>query len=143
MRKSNFFKKAFSSVGRSSPHFQKMKQVALHIVLTFLLVGSLAVIGSGFFVVLASPDAGEEFSIEVTASAPDNMELNNQLTSINYRLETMESDLESEIEEMQESNVKLDTIAGLLGYVFGALFLLIVIVMFIAFYKLFNRFFRF
>ena len=145
MRKSNFLKKTFSSVGTSSPHFQKIKAVTLYIAVMLLLLGSSIIMGSGFVVALASPDVDTviESPVVVTASAPDNTEINNQLTSINYHLESMESNMETYNVEMQETNIKLDTVVGLLAYVIGAMVMLIVIVMFIAFYNLFNRFFRF
>lgn len=137
MRKSNFFEKAFSSVGTSSPHFQKIKAVAFNIVVLLMLLGS-AIVG-GSFTVFAQENVIQE---EVTSSSPDS-DISSQLTSINYRLDDISKSMEDDIAELQDVNTNLETLIGVNGYIFGGIFLIIVCILFIALYKLFNTFFRF
>lgn len=137
MRKSNFFKKAFSSVGTSSPHFQKIKAVTFNIVVLLMLLGS-AIVG-GAITVFAQENITNQ---EVTSSVPDSDVLA-ELTSINYRLDDINSTLESDIAELQDTNKNLEILIGVNGHIFGGIFLIIVCILFIALYKLFNTFFRF
>lgn len=137
MRKSNFLKKAFSSVGTSSPHFQKIKAVTFNIVVLLTLLGSA--IAGGTITVFAQENITNQ---EVTSSVPDSDVLA-ELTSINYRLDDINSTLESDIAELQDTNKNLEILIGVNGHIFGGIFLIIVCILFIALYKLFNTFFRF
>lgn len=137
MRKSNFFKKTFSSVGTSSPHFQKIKAVTFNIVVLLTLLGS-AIVG-GAITVFAQENMIQE---EVTSSAPDS-DISSQLTSINYRLDDISKSMEDDIAELQDTNKNLEILIGVNGHIFGGIFLIIVCILFIALYKLFNTFFRF
>ena len=137
MRKSNFLKKTFSSVGTRSPHFQKIKVVTFNIVMLLTLLGS-AIVG-GSFTVFAQENVIQE---EVTSSVPSDDVLA-ELTSINYRLDDINSTLEDDVAELQDVNTNLETLIGVNGYIFGGIFLIIICIMFIALYKLFNTFFRF
>lgn len=137
MRKSNFLKKTFSSVGTSSPHFQKIKAVTFNIVVLLTLLGSVIV--GGTITVFAQENITNQ---EVTSSVPDSDVLA-ELTSINYRLDDINSTLESDIAELQDTNKNLEILIGVNGHIFGGIFLIIVCILFIALYKLFNTFFRF
>lgn len=138
MRKSNFLKKAFSSVGTSSPHFQK-KFVTYNISALLLIMGNMFVF-SGSITAFAQEDITP---MEVTTSAPDNSAMLAELTSINYRLDDLNTTLEEDVVELQNTNEKLDTLVGVSGYIFGAIFMIIICIVFIAVCKLFNTFFRF
>ena len=136
MRKSNF-KKTFSSVGTSSPHFQKIKVVTINITMLLTLLGSIMI---GGLTVFAQESVHQE---EVTSSIPSDSDVLAELTSINYRLDDINSTLENDIEELQNTNENLEILVGVNSRIFGGIFLIIVCILFIALYKLFNTFFRF
>ena len=133
MRKSNFFKKSFSFVGTSSPHF--LKRLVTFNITAFLILGSIILPGNHLV-------ANAQGNIEVSASSPDSAILA-ELTSLNYRLDDLESLVEEDVAELQDINTNVQVLSGVAGHIFGAVFLLIAIIVFIAIYKLLNIFFRF
>ena len=135
MRKSNFFKKSFSSVGTSSPHFRK-RFVTFNIS-AFLVLGSLTL--SGNYIIA---NAEENVTVEVTASSPDTAVLA-ELRSLNYRMDDLETLVEEDVQELQDINKNVQVLNGVAGHIFGAIFLIAFCIVFIALYKLFNTFFRF
>lgn len=80
--------------------------------------------------------------MEVSASSPDSAILA-ELTSLNYRIDDLESLVEEDVAELQDINTNVQVLSGVAGHIFGAVFLLIAIIVFIAIYKLLNIFFRF
>lgn len=133
MRKSNFFKKSFSFVGTSSPHF--LKRLVTFNITAFLILGSIILPGNHLV-------ANAQGNIEVSASSPDSAILA-ELTSLNYRIDDLESLVEEDVAELQDINTNVQVLSGVAGHIFGAVFLLIAIIVFIAIYKLLNIFFRF
>lgn len=123
-------------MGTSSPHFQK-GLVTFNITLLLTLLGSFLV---GGLTVFAQENVVNQ---EVTSSVPYGSDVLAELTSINYRLDDINSTLENDIEELQNTNKNLEILIGVNGHIFGGIFLIIVCIMFIALYKLFNTFFRF
>jgi hypothetical protein len=133
MRKSNFLKKSFSFVGTSSPHF--LKRLVTFNITAFLILGSIILPGNHLV-------ANAQGNIEVSASSPDSAILA-ELTSLNYRIDNLESLVEEDVAELQDINTNVQVLSGVAGHIFGAVFLLIAIIVFIAIYKLLNIFFRF
>lgn len=135
MRKSNFLKKSFSFVGTSSPHFRK--RLVTFNILASLILGSLTLPGNYIIA-----NAEENVTVEVTASSPDTAILA-ELTSLNYRIDDLEALAEEDIAELQDINKNVQVLTGVASYIFGGIFLIIAIIVFIAVYKLFNTFFHF
>ena len=138
MRKSNFLKKSFSSEGKFSPHFQGKKIVTLNIILGLLIgiVGNCKVANAQ--VVTGSTELK---LIEVTSSVPDDILA--ELKDVNYHLNDVEIALQQDYLELNKVRDNTEILVNISGYIFGAIFLIIVCIVFIAVYKLFSIFFRF
>lgn len=135
MRKSNFLKKSFSSEGKFSPHFQGKKIVTLNIILGLLIgVGNCKVAN-------AEVVTGSTELIEVTSSVPDDILA--ELKDVNYHLNDVEIALQQDYLELIKVRDNTEILVNISGYIFGAIFLIIVCIVFIAVYKLFSIFFRF
>lgn len=134
MRKSNFLKKSFSSEGKFSPHFQGKKIVTLNIILGLLIgiVGNCKVANAHV--------VSTEF-IEVTSSVPDDILA--ELKDVNYHLNDVEIALQQDYLDLKKVRDNTEILVNISGYIFGAIFLIIVCIVFIAVYKLFSIFFRF
>lgn len=133
MRKSNFFKKSFSFVGTSSPHF--LKRLVTFNITAFLILGSIILPGNYLV-------ANAQGNIEVSASSPDSAILA-ELRSLNYRMDDLETLVEDDVQELQDINKNVQVLNGVAGHIFGGIFLIAFCIVFIALYKLFNTFFRF
>lgn len=140
MRKSNFLKKSFSSVGTSSPHFRK-RNVTLNIFTFLMLLGCMCITAPTTVIAQEDIFSSQVQVDEVSSSIPD--VLSSELSDISYKLDDIEILVSEDINELQDSNTKIETLVGVTGHIFGALMLIIVCIMFIAIYKLFDKFFRF
>lgn len=143
MRKSNFLKKTFSSVGTSSPHFRK-RNVTFNIFVIFLFVGCTCLTAPT--TLTAQEEEYDIFSSqvqvdEVSSSIPE--VLSSELSDISYKLDDIEILFQEDISELRDTNTKLETLVGVSGHIVGALVLIIVCIILIALYKLFDTFFRF
>ena len=130
MRKSNFFKSLFLSQGLA-PCTSKRKRIVTFNIITFLLIGMF----SGNLVANAE-------EAEVSPSSPDTAILA-ELTALNCHMDNLEMLIEEDISELQNVNANIQVLNGVAGHIFGGIFLILIIIVFIAVYKLFSIFFRY
>lgn len=135
MLKSNLLKRTFFFVGKISPHFQKRKKKGI---VTLLIIIATVIVAEPNPVMTLAKEVNS--STEVTASEPDVLA---ELTSLNYRMDDLNSNLEEEIEELKDINFELDVVIGFLSYIFATLIWIIICIALFVVYKLLYKFFRF
>lgn len=79
---------------------------------------------------------------EVSPSSPDTAILA-ELTALNCHMDNLEMLIEEDISELQNVNANIQVLNGVAGHIFGGIFLILIIIVFIAVYKLFSIFFRY
>lgn len=139
MRKSNFFfKKSFSFGGKFSPHFRK-RFVTFNIIV-LLVLASVSASENVIWVNASNLDSVSADSVSIVSpEVPSDLVI--ELRSLNASLDYIVTMSEANLDEVRNLNDNLETLLGVVSHIFGALFLVIIVITFVVVFRLLYKFF--
>lgn len=132
-RKSNILTFSFGKIFRKNlPIFQKKLRIAFYILIVVVAFGNCCVNAQA-----------AELEQEFYTVSPDVPFDNSELTSINYRLEYLQTSVDEQTEELKEINQNLALAVELLSLILGSITLVIIAIIFLGICRWLYKYLKF